>query len=60
MTVDTLPDRELRQHVLAAAIRAADGVLAAHGHDRELSLMVLAMAIEDAMAEDDDEPGTVH
>jgi hypothetical protein len=44
-----LPDSDLRAHVLAAAIRAAEAVLKSHGYsDLERSLEVLHVAIEDA------------
>ena len=55
-----LPDRVLRGHVLAAAIRAAQRVLSAHGYgDPERSLEILHIAIEDAEDDTDaaaDEP----
>jgi hypothetical protein len=52
--VDELPDRELRGHVLAKALRAADAVLSAHGFDASRSLEVLHIGMFD-VGEDVDE-----
>ena len=54
-----LPDYELRQHALAAAVRAAEAELIAHGYpEPDRSLEVIAYAIDEAWAEseDDDDP----
>jgi hypothetical protein len=52
-----LRDHELRGHVLAAALRAADRTLAAHGYpDADRSLEVLHVAIEDADEDLETEP----
>lgn len=50
-----LPDRELRAHALAAAVRAAEALLAAHGyHEPEDAIEVLHVALEDALDDTDD------
>lgn len=43
-----LPARELRGHVLAAALRGAEAVLKAHGEDVSRSAEVIHVALEDA------------
>jgi hypothetical protein len=54
---DGLPDRDLRRHVLAAAMRAAEGALRSHGYvEVERSLEVLHVAIADADEDHDAEP----
>lgn len=51
-----LPDRELRDHLLAMAIRQVEAELREHGYtDTTRSLEILHVAIEDAM-----EPPRVH
>jgi hypothetical protein len=51
-----LPDRDLRRHALAAAIRAAEAVLAAHGYpDPSRAVEVLHVALEDGLDIDDHE-----
>lgn len=51
-----LPGRDLRLHALAAAIRAAESILTAHGYaDTERSAEVLHVALEDGLDLDDRE-----
>jgi len=48
---DGLPDPELRNHVLAQAIRVVEDELRQHGYDDpERSAEILHVAIEDALA----------
>jgi hypothetical protein len=55
-----LPDYELRQHVLAAAIRTAEDELRAHGYaESDRSAEVLYAALSEAYDETDGEE-TVH
>lgn len=50
-----LPDSDLRAHVLAAATRAAERVLEAHGYgDIERSVEILHVACEGALDEPDE------
>jgi hypothetical protein len=52
-----LPDRDLRLHVLAAALRAAERLLATHGYaDVSRSMEVLHVALEDADELPDERP----
>ena len=44
-----LPDDTLRAHILAAAIRAADARLRAHGWPVDRSAEILHVALEDAL-----------
>lgn len=54
-----LPDRDLRRHALAAAIRAAEALLAAHGYpDPERGTEVLHVALEDDLDDGDGEQST--
>jgi hypothetical protein len=47
---EALPDRELRAHLLAAAVRAAEATLKAHGYpEPEDALEALQVAMEDAL-----------
>jgi hypothetical protein len=47
-----LPASKLRAHVLAAAIRAVEGILVAHGDaDPERTAEILHVALEDAADE---------
>jgi hypothetical protein len=49
-----LPDRDLRRHALAAAIRAAEAVLSNQGYpDPERALEVLHVALEDGLYDGD-------
>ena len=60
---DDLPDAELRNHVLAQAIRVVEDDLRKHGYaDPERSAEILHVAIEDAvaLANDDESEARVH
>jgi hypothetical protein len=52
-----LPDRELRNHILAQAIRQAEAELREHDYaDPTRAIEVLHVALEDALDEDHDRP----
>lgn len=52
-----LPDRDLRLHALAAALRAAERILSTHGYpDIGRSAEILHVALEDADELPDERP----